>query len=86
MQKKKGEKENSIELINFLKTVDIFSELTLVEIRKFLKYLQIKKYKKNEVVFNEGDKGDSLFIVKDGKVETTIKLQNGQNKLIAEFA
>ncbi|HOJ65008.1 MAG TPA: GGDEF domain-containing protein [Spirochaetota bacterium] len=85
MSKKNSNKYSSIELINFLKTVDIFSELSLTEIRKFINFLIIKKYKKNEIVFNEGDKGDALFIVKDGIVETIIKLKNGENKVIAEF-
>lgn len=83
--RKKLKEYSSIELVNFLKKVEIFSELTLTEIRKFINYIKIQHYKKDEIVFNEGDKGNTLFIVKDGVVETTIRLKNGEDKLIAEF-
>lgn len=84
-ENRKIKRNSSIELINFLKNVEIFSELNLIEIRKFLKYINIKEYKKGEIIFKEKDKGDSLFIVKEGLVKTSIKLKNGDNKIIAEF-
>ncbi|MDA7817709.1 cyclic nucleotide-binding domain-containing protein [Sulfurimonas sp.] len=58
--------------INFLKSIDIFSGLKLKEIKRLERTLHKRVYKKGEVIFNEGEPGASLYILRDGEVEIIV--------------
>lgn len=73
------------EIISLLQNVYIFSSLEADEIEKVVKSLHTITVKEGEVIFNEGDEGNELFIVKSGKVSTSIKLPGGGEREIAEF-
>ena len=54
--------------IPLLKQIPIFSQLTYLELMKVCKILHLRKYHKNEVVFEEKEPGAGLYIVKSGKI------------------
>ncbi|MCB4203408.1 mechanosensitive ion channel family protein [Deferribacterales bacterium Es71-Z0220] len=57
------------ELINKLKASDIFSEISESVLIDFLSYGLIKEYLENEEVIKEGESGESMFFVLEGKFE-----------------
>ncbi|HID32330.1 MAG TPA: cyclic nucleotide-binding domain-containing protein [bacterium (Candidatus Stahlbacteria)] len=51
-----------------LRGVYLFKELTAGEMDLILSIAKEKKFKKDEVVFNEGEPGDAFFIIVSGSV------------------
>ena len=49
----------------------IFSGLNKSQINLFEKKISIIEHYKNDIIFNEGEKGESLFLLLDGEVEIT---------------
>lgn len=74
--------ENSAE---FLGQIKIFSLLESDEINKIIKYFKTHDIGKNEILFNEGDSGNDLFIVKSGVIASTVTLPDGGQRAIASF-
>ncbi|RPJ06332.1 MAG: GGDEF domain-containing protein [Spirochaetaceae bacterium] len=72
-------------LFHFLKGISIFSDCTQEEIREITLWLVPEKWKKDTVLFSQGDKGEELYIVQEGQVESSIMTTSGDNKLIAKF-
>jgi CRP/FNR family transcriptional regulator len=52
-----------------LKQVSFFSELSELKLEKLLVKFCQKQFLKNQVIFQEGDPGNELFIVTEGKVK-----------------
>jgi len=61
------------ELINKLKSSDIFSEISESVLIDFLSYGLIKEYFENEEVIKEGENGESMFFIIEGKFEAKRK-------------
>jgi len=57
------------ELLKFMLTVDMFNNLSKLERKNLLKYVYIRTYKKDEVVFKKGYPDVVLYIVKEGKLK-----------------
>jgi len=55
--------------LNFLKSISLFQKLQLKELSILERTLHIRKYKKDEVIFNENEPGAALYIIEQGKVE-----------------
>ena len=57
-----------IERILFLKQISIFSSLTSYELRKIAEVLTEEEFNAGETLFAEGDFGDCMYFVIDGKI------------------
>ncbi len=57
-----------IERILFLKRISIFSSLSSFELRKVAEVINEEEFEPGELIFNEGDFGDSMYLVVDGSV------------------
>ncbi|MFT8315303.1 MAG: Crp/Fnr family transcriptional regulator [Clostridium sp.] len=55
--------------IKVIKNIPVFSQLSENILEEILKLQSTKKYKKGEIIFFEGDKGEAFFFVKSGKVK-----------------
>jgi len=59
----------------------VFSDLSEDQLDKFRKTAEIKEFKANSMIFDEGDVGDSLYLLLDGEVEInqalTLQLSKG---------
>lgn len=55
--------------LNMLKTIPIFSNLPEKILIEVLKLQNIKHYKKGEIIFYEGDKGEAFFFIRSGKIK-----------------
>jgi diguanylate cyclase (GGDEF)-like protein len=71
--------------IEFLQNVELFSLLSEEEISRVIKSLHQFEKEADEVLFKEGDEGNELFIVMDGKVASYVVLPKGIKREIAEF-
>ncbi len=68
----------------FLQKVDIFSELGQEELRIVGAIMGNERFDAEQILFREGDRGDKLFIVKEGTVAISVKLPDGQDFEISE--
>ena len=60
-----------MEISNFLRTVPLFTKLEDAELQRFAELTREKSYPKGSVILFEDDPGDSLFIVRDGRIQVS---------------
>lgn len=68
-----------------LKSVGLFSSLSDEELQKIGQLLKERRYRKGNVIFQQGDVGDALYIVSSGRVKATIKDATGKERIIALY-
>ncbi len=66
----------------FLKSIPLFSELSVDELFRLAELAQEKKFAPHSIVFNEGEFGDSLYLIISGSVNIckTKEIPNEQKK------
>lgn len=57
--------------------LDILSGLTSGEIKSLMKYLEEKSFSKGEKIFSEGENGDSVFFILQGRADLYMKMADG---------
>lgn len=65
-----------------LKNVTLFSKLKDQEIQAITRIAVLKNYEKNSVVFQEGEIGDSLYIILGGKVKVSLFDDEGKEYIL----
>lgn len=70
-------------LIYLLKKIPIFCNLSDDELRKIGETSSETSFSKNEVIFLESDEGDSLFVIKKGKVKISRMNEDGKEVILA---
>ncbi len=73
------------EKIILLKNTQLFSRLDSEELEVLARYSDFVRFRDNTVIFEEGSKGESLYVVKKGGVRITKKTEDGNDLDIAEF-
>jgi diguanylate cyclase len=73
------------EKIALLKNTRLFSRLESAELEELARYSDIVNFRHNSIIFEEGSKGESLFIVKSGGARIIKKTEDGNELDIAEF-
>lgn len=68
-----------------LQSIEILSSLQPEEVDLFASLLRRESYKKGEALFNEGDAGDTMYIVLSGAVSINVNLADGKTLEIAEI-
>jgi CRP/FNR family transcriptional regulator len=68
-----------------LSKVPYFSHLNEEELNIINKITRVKRYKKDEIIFFEGEKGDYIYIIKKGKVKMLKMNQNGDEQILNIF-
>lgn len=66
----------------FLRSLPMFSELTAQEIRELDEKTENRTFNNNEVLFEEGSKGEEMFLIKSGEIEIFKKGDISQNEQI----
>ena len=69
------------ELLKFLVSVDLFDNLSKLERKNLLKYIYVRNYKKNEVIFKKGYPDVVLYIVKSGKLKVYLDEKSGAKEV-----
>lgn len=60
--------KHPLSLDNVLKKVPIFNELKKAELREFKRIIHNRHYRKNEIVFYEGEPGVGMYIIETGMI------------------
>jgi CRP/FNR family cyclic AMP-dependent transcriptional regulator len=68
--------------VDFLATVPLFSGLDRTELEKFAEITREKSYPKGSVILFEDDPGDSLFVVRDGRVKVVLIGEDGREVIL----
>ncbi len=69
-----------MDTLKILQKVQLFLGLNDEELKKIADVLEEKEYEKGKIIFEEGSYGDTLYIIKEGKVE--VKLKRGDLVLV----
>ena len=67
---------------DFLRTVPLFSKLDAEELRRFAELTRQKHYPKGSVIVFEEDPGDSLFVVRSGRVKVVLVGEDGREIIL----
>jgi CRP-like cAMP-binding protein len=78
--RKKPEEES---LAFFLGTVPVFSELEGRELDYLESLVHIRRYSPGEIVFEEGDTGSGMYVIRTGKVEIFLRSTEGREEPLA---
>jgi CRP/FNR family cyclic AMP-dependent transcriptional regulator len=71
-----------METANFLRTVPLFSKLDETELVRFAELTREKAYPKGSVIVFEDDPGDSLFVVRQGRVKVVLIGEDGREVIL----
>ena len=68
--------------VDFLATVQLFSGLDRIELQRFADVTREKFYPKGSVILFENDPGDSLFVVRSGRVKVVLIGEDGREVIL----
>jgi len=68
-----------------LKSSPIFSELSELELNAVAAFLEHRKIKRGEEIFNEGETGEEMFILLSGKISAWISQADGSRRWMFEI-
>lgn len=71
-----------MQTIDFLATVPLFSRLDPGELARFAEVTREKHYPKASVILFEDDPGDSLYIVREGRVKVVLVGEDGREVIL----
>jgi len=63
---------STIEKVLFLKSVDLFSQIPGEELAQIAEVVREVNFAKGEVIISQGDIGDRLYLIIDGKVKVMV--------------
>ncbi|AOT72518.1 Crp/Fnr family transcriptional regulator [Geosporobacter ferrireducens] len=70
--------------IKCMKDMDLFQPLNDMEKQKILKLAQGKNYLKDEIVFSEGEKSDTIYLIRSGRI-LLFKVSEDGKKIILDI-
>jgi diguanylate cyclase (GGDEF)-like protein len=71
---------------DFLQGNALFKDMSGLELNAVSAFLEARRLAKDEVVFREGDPGDSMYIVKAGLIGSYVTLEDGSRREIYEHS
>src|SRR6185436_13127613 len=69
-----------------LQASKLFSHLPAAELQSVLTAVQEREFAAGEHIFEEGDPGDGVYVVKSGSVQISTLLANGERIVFARVA
>ena len=72
-----------MEIVEFLATVPLLSGIGREELERFAEVTRERDYPKGSVIVFEDDPGDSLFIVRDGRVKVVLVGEDGREVILS---
>lgn len=67
---------------DFLQTVPLFRSLGAAEVANFAQMAREKSYPRGSVILFEDDPGDSLFVVREGRVKVVLVAEDGREVIL----
>jgi CRP/FNR family cyclic AMP-dependent transcriptional regulator len=71
-----------VDTVDFLATIPLLSRIPPEELRQFAEVTREKEYPRGSVILFEDDPGDSLFIVRDGRVKVVLVAEDGREVVL----
>lgn len=71
-----------METANFLRTVPLFAKLDDTELRQFAELMRERSHPKGSVIVFEDDPGDSLYLVREGRVKVVLVGEDGREVIL----
>ncbi|HEX8968810.1 MAG TPA: cyclic nucleotide-binding domain-containing protein [Chloroflexota bacterium] len=75
----------SSRVVDLLGSMDLFAELPDTELARIARLLKEHKVSENDVIFSQGDAGDALYIVLQGRVRIATTDQFGRERVLAFY-
>jgi CRP/FNR family cyclic AMP-dependent transcriptional regulator len=72
----------SMEIADFLATVPLLGQIPPDELQRFAEVTREKDYPKGSVILFEDDPGDSLYIVREGRVKVVLVGEDGREVIL----
>jgi CRP-like cAMP-binding protein len=69
-----------MKLLELMRRVELFSGLDDNQIQRLIAISQEHVYKDNQVIFAQGDEGDTIYIINEGQVEISVGMNGGRIK------
>ncbi|HWI54719.1 MAG TPA: Crp/Fnr family transcriptional regulator [Desulfobacteria bacterium] len=69
--------------LQILKKIPIFAELSEDQLRRLAQVALERQYRKNQIIFGEGDPGEALYFMKTGKIKLTKTTPDGREQILA---
>lgn len=69
-------------MIELLKNINIFKDLSEVSLEKISKLIEEKVYKKGEILFQEGEEGKGVYFIKEGKIKIYKSSVDGKEHIL----
>ncbi len=70
--------ERGQDLVDFLKQVSLFRDLTHGDLRRLTRIVHERVYRDGEIIFEQGTPGAALYLLRGGTVEMARKKRNGE--------
>ena len=67
---------------DFLRHVPVFADMDEEELKKIVQIALFRKYRKGMIIFMEGEPGDELYFVKEGRVKLSKMLADGREQIL----
>lgn len=80
-----GRAEERVVKLTYLPTVELFRDLTEEEIAELQHVIEMKRFKAGEIFFTPGQRGDVLFILKEGTVQIHRRSPKGRKLVLAQL-
>jgi len=71
------------ELSLLMEKVEILTPLSKPELRKLVGQVRVETYSAGEVPVHQGERGDSFYIIKSGKVDVVVEKSPGETAVVA---
>ena len=71
-----------MEIADFLATVPLLGQIPPDELQRFAEVTRDKQYPKGSVILFEDDPGDSLYIVREGRVKVVLVGEDGREVIL----
>ncbi|HSG05537.1 MAG TPA: cyclic nucleotide-binding domain-containing protein, partial [Nitrospiria bacterium] len=68
-----------------LKVIPFFQELSQSELEKLAKIMKETSFSKGDFIFDEGDPGDSLYLLAEGEVEVVKTMKGWYKETLSVF-
>lgn len=72
-------------ITDLLKSSDLFADLPEPELTRLARVLKEHKFAENELIFSQGDPGDSLYIILNGRVRIATTDTFGRERVLAFY-
>ncbi len=69
--------------LQLLRKIPLFSELSDSQLDRLSQVIIDRQYRKNQIIFGEGDPGEALFLLKTGKIKLTKTTPDGREQILA---